>query len=98
MRPLICQLMIDKTPYIIVDNRKIAPIERSSRPDSAAVDHKGQEEQTFGVVDRVTLSSEAREKYRQHAIETDPPALEDPSLKPATSRPRLTHHPRSGGN
>ena len=27
--------MIDDTPYIIVDNQKISPIERSPRPGSA---------------------------------------------------------------
>ncbi len=83
--------MIDKTPYIIVDNRKIAPIERSPRPNSATDGRKGPEEQTFGVVDRVTISSEAREKSIQPPAEADVPALDDPSKKPPATQPRLTY-------
>lgn len=86
--------MIDKTPYIIVDNRKIAPIERSPRPDSATDGPKDREGQTFGVVDRVTISSEAREKSMQPPVETGPPALHGPSKKIANHPTRLTYSPK----
>ena len=85
--------MTDDTPYIIVDNRKISPIERPVRPNSATAERKSREEQTFGVVDRVTISSEAREKARHqptHA-ETDPPSLEKLSKKPPKIGPLLTY-------
>lgn len=59
--------MIDKTPYIIVDDQKIFPIHRSARPGSTHSDPSGRKEQPFGVVDRVTISREAREKFRQQA-------------------------------
>jgi len=83
--------MIDDTPYIIVDNRKIPPIERSARPDSASAGRPRREERTFGVVDRVTISRAAREKARQQTAEADPPALEDLSKKPPPTRPLLTY-------
>jgi len=89
--------MIDNTPYIIVDNRKISPIERSARPNSATAERKGREEQTFGVVDRVTISREAREKARNQPAhsETGPAALEVLSKQPPTTdNPRLTYSPK----
>ena len=82
------------TPYIIVDNQRISPIERSPRSDSAPAGHKGLEEETFGVVDRVTISTEARETYRWHAAHagTVPPSPEDPSNKPpVATTPLLTY-------
>ena len=57
--------MIDNTPYIIVDNRKIAPLRRSSNPDPASAERPNRMDQPFGVVDRVTISGEAMEKCRQ---------------------------------
>ena len=88
--------MIDNTPYIIVDNRKISPIQQSPRPDSATADRPRREEETFGVVDRVTISREAREKakYRTAHPEADPPAIEDLSKQPPTNRPLLTYSPQ----
>ncbi len=71
--------MTDDTPYIIVDNRKISPIERPVRPNSATAERKGREAHAFGVVDRVTLSKEARERSMQPLAHTGaaPPTLED---------------------
>jgi hypothetical protein len=86
--------MIDKTPYIIVDNRKISPIQQSPRPDSATADRPRRGEETFGVVDRVTISREAREKSMQPPTEANPPALENPSKEPPTTHPRLTYSPK----
>jgi len=85
--------MIDDTPYIIVDNRKIAPIERSHRPDPATAARPRREEQTFGVIDRVTISREAREKARHQTAhaEADPPSLENLSKKPPQTSPLLTY-------
>jgi hypothetical protein len=85
--------MRDDTPYIIVDNRKIPPIQRPARTGSASAVRPRGEEQPFGVVDRVTISREAREKARHPAAHAgaDSPALDDLSKKPSTSnRPQLT--------
>ena len=57
--------MIDDTPYIIVDNHKIAPIWRAAKPDSAPDEQPDRMDLPFGVVDRVTISGEAMEKFRQ---------------------------------
>ena len=88
--------MTDDTPYIIVDNRKISPIERSVRPNSATAERQGREAHTFGVVDRVTLSKEARERSMQPPAYTEaaPPALEDLPKKPPALRSRLTYSPK----
>jgi hypothetical protein len=92
--------MIDDTPYIIVDNQKIAPIERSPRVKLKAQDRTQREEQPFGIVDRVTISSEAREIARHlqaHAEAspqalTNPQAIRDLSPKPGTVNiPLLTY-------
>ena len=85
--------MTDDTPYIIVDNRKIPPIQRPARTGSASADRPRGEEQPFGVVDRVTISREAREKARHQPAQAggDPPPLVDLSKKPSTgTRPQLT--------
>ena len=57
--------MIDDTPYIIVDNRKIAPLYRVTTPGSVSAERPNRKDQPFGVVDRVTISREAIEKCRQ---------------------------------
>ena len=88
--------MIDKTPYIIVDNQIIKPISRSQRPDSATGDTEKKQEQTFGVVDRVTISREGREKARQQAeLEEQQPLLENRSEQLThDSYPLLTYSPK----
>jgi hypothetical protein len=62
--------MIDDRPYIIVDNRKIAPIQPSPRVGRPAGDRKKSDEHPFGVVDRVTISNEARERLRLRNVST----------------------------
>jgi hypothetical protein len=88
--------MTDDTPYIIVDNRIISPIERSVRPNSATAERKGREEETFGVVDRVTISREARERSMQPPVHTEAgtPALEDLPKKPPVVHSLLTYSPK----
>ena len=82
--------MVDVTPYIIVDNQRISPVGWSPRTGSASTEQKGSEDQTFGVVDRVTISSEAREKSKWHEAQvvSDSPTSEDlPSQSPVATRP-----------
>jgi hypothetical protein len=84
------------TPYIIVDNQIISPIERSPRSDGATAERKGHEEETFGVVDRVTISREAREKAGWHEAhaEPEPPLTEDLSnILPVATTHLLTYSP-----
>ena len=85
--------MIDDAPYIIVYNRKITPSERLPRSDSATVDRPGCEEQDFGIVDRVTISREARERSKRPPAQAEagPPALEDLSKKPPATRNLLIY-------
>jgi hypothetical protein len=77
--------MIDDTPYIIVDNQRIQPISRTPRSNPAGGEPQDRQDQNFGVVDRVTISREGREKARQQIKE------EVPQL-PATQS-RLTQRP-----
>lgn len=89
--------MIKDSLYIIVDNQKISPIERPPQPDSATGGRTKREEQPFGVVDRVSISSEAREKFRQQQAQpkADPPATEVLSKEsPTTTIPLLTYSPK----
>jgi hypothetical protein len=81
--------IIDDAPYIIVDNRKISPIERLPRSPSMTDDRPTQEEQTFGVVDRVTISGEAREKARHQPA--DATTLETLLKAPSKNSPLLTY-------
>ena len=57
--------MDDPIPYIIVDNQKIAPIERIVPGPRLLEDRHPDAGPPFGVVDRVTISNEARIRYRQ---------------------------------
>jgi len=89
--------VVDVTPYIIVDNQRISPVGWSPRAGSAADEPKGREEQTFGVVDRVTISREAREKSRHQEAHagTDLPTADDLSNKlPVATRPLLAYSPK----
>jgi len=89
--------MIDDTPYLIVDNQKIAPLHRVSKLHSASAEKPNRDDRPFGVVDRVTISGEAMEKYRQlqAQVEAEPPTLTSPFGKPWTSTiPRLTDSPK----
>lgn len=85
--------MINDGPYIIVDNRRIAPIERLPRSDAATDDRRGREAQPFGVVDRVTISREAREQslQQQNPSDATAPVLGSMQKKPPASSPLLTY-------
>lgn len=89
--------MIDKTPYIIVDNRKIAPIQQSPRTKSAADDESSRRQQPFGVVDRVTISKEAQEMFLKLQTQTgatdDLPAIAQRANGISTAAARLTYSP-----
>jgi hypothetical protein len=93
--------MIDDTPrpYIIVDNQIIQPISRSPRPDSTTGDSGLDREQSFGIVDRVTISKEGLEKSRQQAHEEHQPQLLENRSERLThrSRPMLTYSPKGRG-
>ena len=89
--------MIDDTPYIMVDNRKIPLLHRVTTPGSVSADRPKRKDQPFGVVDRVTISSEAIEKHRQlrTALEAEPPAFDHPHSKSrASGIPLLTDSPK----
>lgn len=58
--------MIENGPYIIVDNRRIAPIAPSSQTRPAGGDQKDPRDPPFGIVDRVTISDAARERFRRY--------------------------------
>jgi len=90
-RPHKVSAVVDTIPYIIVDNQKISPIERSPRSDSATAWQKGYEKQTFGIVDRVTISTQARQQYRNHLSQAsvDVPTPEALSNKSPVPRPPL---------
>lgn len=91
--------MVDVTPYIIVDNQRISPI-GWPRPDSATIEQKGSQAQTFGIVDRVTISREAREKSRclEASVATDSPTPENlPNKSPLVTRSVLTYSPKQLG-
>lgn len=88
--------MIDNTPYIIVDNQKIAPIAWSPRPASATDGGPEREARPFGIVDRVTISREARERSRwqQAHAGMDFPDLDNPPAPLQPTHPPLTYSPK----
>lgn len=55
---------LDDTPYIIVDDRKIAPIYRGTISHSGRAELPPEDDRPFGVVDRVTLSQAALDACR----------------------------------
>lgn len=60
------------TPYIIVDNKKLSPIGRTTAVGCATDDSETRCEPDFGIVDRVTISRAAREKSKlMHAHACD---------------------------
>lgn len=88
--------MIDRTPFIIVDNQKIMPLERTADGSSQGRPRHRSDARPFGVVDRVTISAEAREKLRLRQASSDLSTAEAPKLAgdPATAAyPRLTYSP-----
>ena len=57
--------MIDEPPTIIVDDRKLTPISRIARGPRPYGNRSDETGVPFGVVDRVTISKAARDKYRE---------------------------------
>jgi len=89
--------LVDATPYIIVDNKRVFPIERSAASGSATRKQKESCALEFGIVDRVTISEEAREKSRRYRAPTGSfSAVGDglPQQSSAPSRPLLTYSPK----
>ena len=89
--------MVDETPYIIVDNQKIAPLHRGTRERSAPEVTRESPDQSFGVVDRVTISKAAIRKLKEmklhHQAESpSPPSL--PEGRSAVVLPLLTYPPK----
>jgi hypothetical protein len=74
--------MDDKTPIIIVDNRELTPISRIARGKPASEKRSDEKNAPFGVVDRVTISKAARDKYQ--AVQA---AAAEDSPNPRLSRP-----------
>ena len=74
--------MNDEPPTIIVDNRKLAPISRIARGSPASRNRSDERSAPFGVVDRVTISKAAKEKFRE--LQSDP---DEGSAKPQLSYP-----------
>jgi len=57
--------MAEKPPFITVDNLKIAPLYRVSRARDVHGETNAPSRDPFGVVDRVTISREAKERSLQ---------------------------------
>ena len=89
--------VVDVTPYIIVDNQRISPVGWFPQPGSAADEREGREEQTFGIVDRITISREAWEKSRRCEVHSgnDLTTSNDlPNQPPVATRPLLAYLPK----
>ena len=65
--------MVDPAPYIVIDNQVILPVVQTPPSGSAGGGPESPAQQDFGVVDRVTISSQARQKFRQAQFDTASP-------------------------
>ena len=91
--------MNDELPIIFVDDRRLSPIRRISKASPASDAASDRQKPPFGIVDRVTISPEARLAYRQtQSLAVDPshplqlPARRHRSIAYDTSA-RLTKDP-----
>jgi len=67
---------MDDIPYIIVDNQRIPPIQPSHRPPRKTGHQTAGQADSFGIVDRVTLSTEGLRRSREQQTASDaPPAI-----------------------
>ena len=85
--------MIDDIPFMIVDNQKIAPLRGASKMELVSAEMPNRNDRPFGIVDRVTISKEAMEKYRQlqTPVAADPPQFSHPSrIAQVSAIPLLT--------
>jgi hypothetical protein len=86
---------------MLVNNQRIPPIGSSQRSDSATAERKGHERPPFGVVDRVTISTEAREAsrwYAAHAGAVSPAPKTLPNKSSVGTIPLLTFSPEETDN
>ena len=86
--------MSDDRPFIIVDNQKIRPIHRVTKPDPAIYDRPAQHDHLFDVVDRVTLSAvaKAKSKQLQSVLEAETSDVVLPAhSKPPSALPKKPH-------
>ena len=82
-------------PYIIVDNRRIPPVEPPQRSSRSADEREANAEDSFGIVDRVTLSKEGIRRSREEMADADvSPVDERLSVSRGTSPPMLTYSPK----
>jgi hypothetical protein len=91
--------MIDDTPYLIVDNQKLVPVNRRSGISRTSADFSNPADLPFGVVDRVTISREGLEKIRRQRtlFEAEPSPLSPASGKTSAagiSLPAEARRPR----
>ena len=86
---------MDDTPYLIVDNQKLSPIERLPRRERPSAGPSQSTPPAFGVVDRVTISDEARARARARfsRIDQPPPGPQDEVEKVSSAAPLLTYSP-----
>ena len=61
-------MVIEKSPYIIIDNQKIHPIGRLETIHTHHSDDKA--DVPFGISDKVTISKKARQMYQNHIEES----------------------------
>lgn len=92
-------MMMDDTPYLIVDNQKLSPIGRINRIDPESRSRSTIDRQIFDVIDRVTISKEARQLSEQilaDGLLSHPSSalLPLPDLSMQTSTPLLTYSPK----
>ena len=93
------RIMIDDPPYIIVDNQRLDPIFRSAEIEPPSSKPPDQGEAPFGVVERVTISKAALERYRQYqsAATANPQNMQDSSKSDQVTVPvRLSILPKNG--
>jgi hypothetical protein len=84
---------MDDTPYIIVDNQKISPIARVQHRERSPDATDEPNAASFGVVDRVTISDEARARAELARTDRTPPD-QDQVESVLTSAPLLTYSPK----
>jgi hypothetical protein len=87
----------DVAPYIVVDGQRISPIGWPPRSDLSIAERKGSDTLAFEVIDRVTISREARDKCRrlEAMVATDSPISENLSNQSKiTTKPALIYLPK----
>jgi hypothetical protein len=58
-------------PYIIVDTEQPTPLDQTAKAEPADTERPKAHQPPFGIVDRVTISSEAYKKSRQYRAENE---------------------------